>query len=467
MFGPETYLGRRDGLRARLSEGLVLLPGNGESPMNYADNAYPFRQDSTFLYYLGLDQPELAGVVDVDTGAVILFGDELTVDDVVWTGELPTIAERAERAGVVDTRPRAALEEVLATAKAGGRRIHFLPPYRADTRLLLGRLLGLDVGAVSDRASAELIRAVVDQRSHKEDEEVAEMEAAVETSVAMHRAALAMAGPGVTERAIAAEVERIARAAGGRIAYPVIGTINGQTLHNHDQRHTLAEGDVFLLDCGAETGRGYAGDLTSSFPVGERFTDRQRAVYSIVLRAYDAAVARVAPGVRNLDVHLTAARAIFDGLKELGVARGDTEAAVEAGAHAIVFPHGIGHMIGLDVHDMESLGESEVGYAGQPRSRQFGLKSLRLARELEPGFVITIEPGIYFIPRLIDDWRASGRCEEFLVYEELDRWRDERGYRNEENFLVTPGGARRVGPRKPQTLDEMESRRTTGTGELP
>jgi Xaa-Pro aminopeptidase len=457
MFARDTYLGRREGLRARLSEGLVVLPGNGESPMNYADNPYPFRQDSTFLYYLGLDQPDLAGVIDVESGEATLFGDELTVEQVVWTGELPTIAERAEQAGVTDTRPRAALADFLTAARSAGRRLHFLPPYRADTALYLARLLGLDPSELEGRASLDLIRAVVDQRSHKSDEEVGEIEAAVATSVAMHRAAMAMAGPGVSERAIAAEVERVARADGGRLAFPVIATINGQTLHNHDQRHTLSDGDVFLLDCGAETARGYAGDLTSSFPVSGRLSDRQRAVYSIVIRAYEAAVARVAPGVRNLDVHLTAARTIFDGLKELGIARGDTDEAVAAGAHAVVFPHGIGHMLGLDVHDMENLGEDHVGYAGEPRSPQFGLKSLRLARALEPGFVITVEPGIYFIPQLIDDWKSRRHCADYILYEELDRWRDQGGFRNEEDYLVTADSARRLGPRKPQTIDEMEA----------
>jgi Xaa-Pro aminopeptidase len=449
MFGRETYVQRRNGLGARFDGGLLLLPGNGESPMNYADNAYPFRQDSTFLYYFGLDQPDLAGVMDLDTGRVMLFGDELTVDHIVWMGDLPTIAERAERAGVLDTRPRSELAGVVAAAAAAGRPVRYLPPYRAETTLLLAGLLERAPAAVADGASEELIRAVVDQRSYKSAEEVAEIEVAVATSVAMHEAARDMVAPGVTERAIAAEVERIARAAGGRLAFPAIATINGQTLHNHAQHDTLSDGDLFLLDCGAESPRGYAGDLTSTFPVSGRFDERQKAVHDIVMRAYETAVATVAPGVPNRDVHFAAARVIFDGLKELGIARGDTDEALAAGAHAIVFPHGIGHMMGLDVHDMENLGEAYVGYAGQPRSTQFGLKSLRLARPLEPGFVLTIEPGIYFIPQLIDDWRARDHLGPFIDYQELDRWRDFGGIRNEEDYLVTTDGARRLGPKKP------------------
>jgi Xaa-Pro aminopeptidase len=476
MFERDVYVGRRSGLVERLAPagGLVLLPGNGESPMNYGDNAYPFRQDSTFLYYFGLAQPDVAAVIDVDSGRATLFGDELTVEHIVWMGELPTLVERAERSGVTDTRPLADLADVLAAARWSDRPVHYLPPYRADTVLQLARLLGTgadgrsDPGgdrgagtlaeAVAAGASAALIRAVVAQRSIKGAEEVAELERAVATSVSMHEAAMGMTVPGVTERAIAAEVERIARAAGGRPSFPVIATINGQTLHNHDQRHTLAAGRSFLLDCGAETAMGYAGDLTSSFPVTGRFSERQRAAYDIVLRAYDAAVARAAPGIPNREVHLAAARVIFDGLKELGIGRGETEQAVAAGAHAVVFPHGIGHMMGLDVHDMENLGEDHVGYGGEQRSRQFGLKSLRLARPLEPGFVITIEPGVYFIPQLMDDWRRRNHCGEFIDYDELDRWRDQGGYRNEEDYLITDDGARRLGPRKPQTVEELEAR---------
>lgn len=460
MFDRQTYETRREGLRSRLEGGLVLLPGNGESPMNYLDNAYPFRQDSTFLYYFGLNRPELAGVIDVDSGEAVVYGDEFTVEHIVWMGALPTIAEGAERAGVTNVRPLSELEAAITAARTAGRRVRFLPPYRGETTLLLGRLLDMAPGEVAGAACSKLVRAVVDQRSYKSAEEVEDIESAVAASVAMHEAAVRMAKPGVTERQIAAEVERVARTEGSRIAFPVIATINGQTLHNHVHLHTLPSGRIFLLDAGAETELGYAGDLTTSFPIDREFTSRQRDVYTILLRAYDASVGRAGPGVTNREVHLTAARAIFDGMKELGITKGDTEEAVAAGAHALFFPHGIGHMMGLDVHDMENLGEQYVGYnEGDVRSTQFGLKSLRLARELEPGFVITIEPGIYFIPHLIDDWRSRDHLGQYIDYRALEQWRDFGGVRNEEDFLITDTGARRLGPRKPQTPEEFAALR--------
>jgi len=459
MFDRETYVQRRAALTAQLDRGLVLLPGNGESPINYEDNPYPFRQDSTFLYYFGLSRPDLAGVIDLDTGDATLFGDELTVEEIVWMGTLPTIAEGARRAGVEETRPRAALEEVVATARRSGRPIRYLPPYRPSTTLWLARLLEVAPEAVADGASSDLILAIVAQRSVKSLEEVAEIESAVTVSAMMHEAALAMARPGVQEAAIAAEVERVARAAGGRIAFPVIATVNGQTLHNHSHQGTLSDGDLFLLDCGAETARGYAGDLTSTFPVSPRFSDRQRDVFTIVRDACTVAAETARAGVPNRNVHLAAARSIFEGLKGLGIGRGDTDEAVAAGAHAIVFPHGIGHMLGLDVHDMENLGEDHVGYGSERRSSQFGLRSLRLARPLEPGFVITIEPGIYFIPELIDDWRARDQCAQYLAYDELDRWREFGGIRYEDDYVVTADGVRRLGPPRPATVEDIEALR--------
>ena len=456
MFSHETYESRRKSLMSRFDGGLLLLLGNGESPMNYADNCYPFRQDSTFLYYFGLAQPDLAAVMDVNAGSAVIFGDELTIDHIVWMGDQPSLASRAERVAVTDTRPRGTLAEMLSRAVTAGRAVHFLPPYRAETKLQLQDLLALTPEEVSKEASEALTKAVADQRAHKSDEEVAEIERAVATSVAMHETAIRMVRPGMTELDVAAEMERMALAAGGRIAFPVIATINGQTLHNHDHSNTLSEGDLFLLDTGAETAMGYAGDLTSTFPVGPRFSERQRAIQEIVLGAYDAAVSALAPGVPNREVHFTACRTIVEGMKGLGIMRGDTEEALAAGAHAMVMPHGIGHMMGLDVHDMENLGEAYVGYLGEARSKQFGLKSLRLARPLEPGFVLTVEPGIYFIPQLMDLWRAEGRHASFIDYDEWDKWRDFGGVRNEEDYLITAEDARRLGPRKPQTVEEIE-----------
>ncbi|HEX9886727.1 MAG TPA: aminopeptidase P family protein [Longimicrobiales bacterium] len=459
MFSSEVYQSRRGALMSRLDGGILLLPGNGESPMNYADNTYPFRQDSTFLYYFGLSQPDLAAVIDLDEGAATVFGDELTIDHIVWMGDLPTIAERAARAGVTNTRPRADLTQVVKGALDAGREVHWLPPYRADTVALLASLLSVPYADVAAGASPDFIQAVVDQRNVKAPEEVAEIERAVATSVEMHSAAIRMARPGMTEADVAAEVERIAVASGGRIAFPVIATIHGEVLHNHHHENTLSQGDLFLLDSGAETAMGYAGDLSSTFPVSPRFTERQRIIYDVQLRSFARAVELLAPGVPYRDVHFAVARVIFEGLKDVGVFRGDADEALAAGAHAIVFPHGLGHMMGLDVHDMENLGESYVGYAGRERSTQFGTKSLRLARPLEPGFVLTVEPGIYFIPQLMDLWRSEGRHTAFIDYDELDRWRDFGGVRNEEDYLVTDTGARRLGPPKPMSVEDIEGMR--------
>ena len=461
MFPREIYESRRKVLGRRLAERLVVLPGHGESPVNFRANSYPFRQDSTFLYYVGIDRPDLVAVIDSDGAETTLYGDESTLDDIVWTGHGPTLAERAEAVGIARTRPLAALRDDVQTAIRSDRGIAFLPPYRAETILLLSDVLGIDTAHVAPQASVELIRAVAEQRSRKAPEEVAEIERAVEVSVDMHVAAIRMAAPGVSEREIAAEVARIADASGGRLAYPSIATVEGQTLHNHAYVNELREGDLFLLDAGAETAAGYAGDLTSTFPVAADFTGPQRDIHEIVMEAYRVSVAAVAPGVPNRDVHFAAARVVFDGMKSLGIMRGDREEAIAAGAHALVFPHGIGHMLGLDVHDMESFGEEHVGYDGEARSEQFGLRFLRLARPLEEGFVLTIEPGVYFIPQLIDDWKVRGHCAEFVDYSRIDRWRDFGGFRNEENFLVTTEGARRLGPRKPQTLDEIRTVRNS------
>jgi Xaa-Pro aminopeptidase len=459
MFSRDTYVARRDTLMSQFDGGLILFLGNNDSPMNYTDNPYHFRQDSTFLYYFGLDQAELAAMIDVDAGRTTIFGDELSIDYIVWMGDLPTIASRAERVGVTDTRPRTELAEILGRAVSAGRAVHFLPPYRAETKLDLMDLLVISPEEAATEASEQLIQAVVAQRNYKTGEEVAEIEKAVTTSVSMHEAGVRMARPGMKEMEISAEVERIAMAAGGSVAFPVIATINGQTLHNHFHGNTLSRGDLFLLDTGAQTPTGYAGDLTTTFPVSSTFSDRQKTIYEIMLSAYDASVSALAPGTPNRDVHFTACRTIFEGMKSLGIMRGDTDEALAAGAHAMVMPHGIGHMMGMDVHDMENLGESYVGYAGEERSEQFGLKSLRLTRPLEPGFVITIEPGIYFIPQLIDVWKGEGRLADFIDYDELNKWRDFGGVRNEEDYLITVDGARRLGPRKPQTVAELEALR--------
>jgi len=459
MSGSTLYAERRARLLGLMPGGLVLLLGHEESPMNYGDNAYPFRQDSSFLYFTGLRRPGLTLLMDLDEGRSTLFGDDPTLDDLVWTGPQAGIRELAESAGLREAACTGALNERLRTARAAGRPIHVLPPYRAEHRLRLQELLGIPPSAQAAAASIPLIQAVAELRIRKAPEEVEELERAVDLSVDMHLAAMTMARPGMKEAEVAARVTAIAQAAGCGLSYPVIATVHGEVLHNHHYDHTLEAGQLFLLDAGAETPGGYAGDLTSTFPVAKTFTSRQREIHDLVLGAFLGAEAALQPGVAYRDIHLGACRALALGLKALGLMKGDVDEAVAAGAHALFFPCGLGHLMGLDVHDMENLGEVWVGYQGQPKSTQFGLKSLRLARPLEEGFVLTVEPGIYFMPGLMDRWRGEGRFLDFINYDALEAWKDFGGLRIEEDFLVAADGSRRLGRPKPRTVAEIEALR--------
>ena len=456
MFKPEIYKQRRNRLRKSVGSGIILLLGNDESPMNYADNTYHFRQDSTFLYFFGLSFPSLAGVMDCDSGEDTVFGNDLTVEDFVWMGPQPTIASRAVSGGVTGTGPLSGLPGLLEKARSQRRRIHFLPPYRPENKIKLFELLGILPSEGKDEASVELIMGVVEQRNHKSPEEIAEIDRAVDISVDMHRTAMRMVRPGIRESEIAAAVQAVAVASGGQIAFPVIATVNGQTLHNHYHGNTLEPGRMFLLDIGAETELGYAGDLSSTMPVDPHFTSRQSEIFNIVLESHNKAIEMLRPGIPFREVYLESARVIVRGMKDLKMMKGDIDGAVEAGAHALFFPCGLGHMMGLDVHDMEDLGEVYVGWDGNPKPTQFGIKSLRLGRPLEPGFVLTIEPGIYFIPELIDQWKAKGHNTEFINYDKVEEYRKFGGIRNEENFLITENGYRLLGKPKPKTISEVE-----------
>ena len=457
MFSANTYKERRQRLRTQVSSGLILLLGNDESPMNYRDNPYPFRQDSSFLYFFGLSYPGLVGVIDVEEGRDIILGRELTVEDIVWMGKQPSLEEKCARAGVKETLPLTDIKNLLAAARLRKRPIHFLPPYRCEHILKLSDWLEMTPEQVEKSASVELITAVVDQRNKKTPEEIEEIEKAVDISADMHLTAMRMVRPGITEAEIAAAVHQVALAAGGQLSFPIIATVNGQILHNHSHDNVLQSGQMFLLDAGAETAMGYAGDLSSTIPVDKHFTSRQKEIYQICLEAHEAAIAALQPGVPFKNIHLLACRVIAQGLKDMGFMKGDVEEAVAAGAHALFFPCGTGHMMGLDVHDMENLGEKYVGYGGKEKSTQFGLKSLRLARELEPGFVITIEPGIYFIPELIDMWKAEGKFTQFINYDKVETYKDFGGLRNEEDFLITEDGYRLLGKPIPKTIEEVEA----------
>jgi len=459
MFEDSIYIQRRNRLRKDVGAGIILLLGNDESPMNYEANPYPFRQDSSFLYFFGINRPGLIACIDTEQGTDIVFGNDYTVEDFIWMGKQLTIAEEAALAGVQRTAGIEALYQLIKAALKGGRKVHFLPPYRPENLIKLHNLLGISLNQIKESASVALIKAVVVQRSIKSEEEISEIEKAVNISVDMHVAAIKMTHPGIKEVEIAAETERIALAAGGRSSFPVIATVNGETLHNHYHGNMLEAGDLFLLDCGAESAMGYAGDLSSTFPVSLSYTNRQKEIYQVVLNAHRAAVRALRPGVRFDEIHRIACFNIAAGLKDLGLMINDTNEAVHAGVHALFFPCGTGHMMGLDVHDMEDLGEVYVGYEGKPKSTQFGLKSLRLARELQPGFVLTIEPGVYFIDELIDLWDQKGKFKEFLNYERIREYKGFGGIRNEEDYLITPDGYRLLGKPKPMEIEELENMR--------
>ncbi len=456
MFSKETYIQRREKLRKSLGSGLILLLGNDESPMNYADNGYHFRQDSTYLYFFGLNHPFLAGILDCDSGEDMIFGNDLTVEDFVWMGPQPTIAKQSLQVGVSKTSDISSLVVALEEAKEKGRKIHFLPPYRSENKIKLFEWLGVKPNESKAGASLELILGVVNQRNYKSAEEISEIRKACDVSVDMHTLSMRMAKPGVSEAKIAAAVHEIALASGKQIAFPIIATINGQTLHNHYHGNILKDGDMLLLDAGVETEMGYAGDLSSTTPVNGKFTSRQRDIYSICLDSHNTSISMLKPGIPFKEVYFESARIIIRGLKDLGLMKGNVDDAVANGAHALFFPCGLGHMIGLDVHDMEDLGEVYVGYGGEPKSTQFGLKSLRLGRKLEPGFVFTIEPGIYFIPELIDQWKAKNHNSDYINFDKVEEYRTFGGLRNEENFLITETGCELLGKPKPKSIEDVE-----------
>lgn len=460
MFKPQTYHQRRQQLVAQLDKGLILLLGNEESPKNYTDNTYRFRQDSNFIYFAGHHKPHLAAIIDVEAGTTTLYGNEPDIEHIIWMGYLPSLRELADQVKAEATAPYEQLAGDLKAAKAKGRPIHFLPPYRADNKIKMHRWLDLPIDELQGAASVELIRAVVNLASIKSAEEITEIEKAVTISGAMHEAAMKAARPGMKEAELAGIVEGIALANDGDVAYPVILSVDGQILHNHYHGNTLEEGRLVLVDAGAETAGHYAGDITRTFPVAKTFSAQQKEIYEIVLKAEVDSIAQSTVGTRYLDVHLGAAKIIAGGLKDLGLMKGDLDEAVAQGAHALFFPHGLGHMIGLDVHDMEDLGEQYVGYTDSlSRSEQFGLRSLRLARALEPGFVLTVEPGIYFIPQLIQLWESEGKFKDFINYDKLTDYLGFGGIRIEDNILVTPDGPRILGNPIAKTIDEVEALR--------
>jgi Xaa-Pro aminopeptidase len=457
MFDKSVYIQRREKLRKQVQNGIGLILGNVDSPMNYPDNTFYFRQDSNFLYFFGLDFQALAGVMDFDEGRDYLFGDDVDVEDIIWMGPQTPLQENARRVGVEHTAPFHALFDFIGKAIAQGRKIHFPPLYRGESKLLMEQLLGISALRVNDYASLELIRGIVALRSVKEPCEIREIEKACTVGYEMHVKAMQMAHPGVSEQRIAGMLEGIAHTGGGTVAFPIILSQNGETLHNHDHSQILETGRLLVVDAGGESASHYASDFTRTIPVGGRFTPKQKEIYEIVLAANNKAREEIKPGVTYRSVHLTACEVIASGLTRLGLMKGDPREAVRQGAHALFLPHGLGHMMGLDVHDMEGLGQIYVGYDEEIRpAEQFGLASLRMGRKLQPGFVITNEPGIYFIPALIDQWKSENKHAEFIHYGKVDEYRNFGGIRLEDDILVTPEGAEIIGKRIPIDPEEVE-----------
>ncbi|MGE5341371.1 MAG: aminopeptidase P family protein [Candidatus Omnitrophota bacterium] len=460
MFDANVYIERRNALKDRIQSGIILFPGNIESPMNYPANTFRFRQDSTFLYFFGLDNPGLFGFIDVDENKDYMVGDDYTLDDIIWMGPQPTIKHLAHGVGVENAVTPAQMADKIKMAIAQQRKIHFLPPYRPENSLQLESLLGISAGMLKQYASVDLIKAVAALRSVKSDLEIKEIEEALDISFEMYTAAMQMALPGTCEREIAGRLEGIANALGCGMAFPAILSIHGETLHNHHHGNILKKGDLLVVDTGAESLRHYASDITRTYPVGGTFTDKQRAIYEIVLNAQQAAIDAIKPDQSFKDIHMRTALIIAEGLKGLGLMKGDMAQAVKEGAHAMFLPHGLGHMMGLDVHDMEDIGEDYVGYDSTvQRSRQFGLAYLRLAKTLQPGYVLTVEPGIYFIPALINKWKAENTGREFINFDRVEEYKDFGGIRIEDNVLVTDDadGHRVLGKSIPKTVDEIEA----------
>lgn len=457
MFDKNIYIERRKILKKSIGSGLVLFLGNEESPMNYEDNTYHFRQDSTFLYYFGIDIPGLTAIIDIDNDIETIYGDDFGIEDIIWRGPQPKIKDLAELVGVKETRRRHDISVPMVLARNENKKIHFLLPYRSEHQLKISDWLNIKWAQIQADVSTDFIKAVVSQRSIKGPEEIEEIEKAVNITADMHFRAMEIARPGMKESDLAAAVQEVAIRNGGQLSFPTIMTIHGETLHNHYHGNTISAGDLIINDSGAENAMHYAGDMSRTFPANKKFSNRQKEVYEIALAAHEAAIAALQPGVKYLDVHLAACRAIAEGMKDLNILKGNTDELVKLGVHTLFFQCGTGHMMGLDVHDMENFGEQYVGYRpGLEKSSEFGLKSLRLGKELEPGFVLTVEPGIYFIPQLIDQWEAEKKHFDFVNFDEVNKYRDFGGLRSEEDFLITKDGARLLGKPVAKTVGDIE-----------
>ena len=458
MFKSEVYTKRREELHKKIKSGIALFISNIEAPLNYPANTYHFRQDSDFLYLFGIDLPGFTGVMDFDSGKDRLFGNDYEMDDIIWMGPQPTIKELAMKCGITDTAPTTKLEEIIKDALSKKRKIHFLPPYRSETKMMLGSLLKENPCQMITLASVDLIKAVISMRSIKEKVEIDEIEKAVDIAYEMHVTAMKMCKQGVREQDIFGTLEGIALAKGGGTSFPIILSVDGQTLHNHAHGNILRKGRMMVTDAGAETNLHYASDITRTTPVGGKFSPKQKDIYEIVLKANTEAIKATRPGISNRDLHFMACKIITTEMKSLGLIKGDVDEAVAAGAHALFMPHGLGHMMGLDVHDMEALGENFIGYNDEvKRSDQFGTAFLRFALPYKPGHVFTIEPGCYFIPELIEKWKSEGKFKDFINYSKIEGYMSIGGIRIEDDVLITENGHKVLGKPIPKTVKEVES----------
>ena len=456
LFSRQTYVERRKQLRELVGNGLILLFGNNDSPMNYPANTYKFRQDSSFLYFFAQHRDGLVGVIDADSGKETLVGNEIDIDDIIWYGSVESVGDLAAQAGVENHAPMAKLQDMVSEAIKAGRRVHYLPQYRHDIKIQLADILGTHPNSLEP--SLDLINAVVKLRSVKSSEEIEEIERACEIGYQMHTTAMRLCRPGVTEQYISGVISGIAASYGCITSFQSIVSMHGEVMHGYPSPRPLEAGRLLLCDAGAETNENYCSDHTRTTPISGKFTQKQKEIYSIVSDCHDLALDVAKPGVRYYDVHMDVCRLMTDRLKELGLMRGDTEAAVAAGAHALFLPHGLGHMMGMDVHDMEGLGQIHVGYDEETRpSTQFGTNALRMGRRLQEGFVVTDEPGIYFIPALIDLWRTNGTNAEFLNFDKIEEYKDFGGIRIEDDVLITKDGCRFLGEnRVPYHIDDVE-----------
>ena len=460
MFSKETYVNRRAELKRLVKSGVVILFGNNDSPVNYPSNGYyPFRQDSSFLYYFGLNRDGLVGVIDIDNDVETLVGDDIDIEDIVWFGSVDSVSDMAASIGVSKTAPMKQLQVICNEALRLHRQIHFLPPYRYDTKLQIFDLLGIHPNQQKEAASMELIKAVVKMRSKKEQQEIEEIENACAIGYKMHTTAMRLTRPGLTEKYIGGQVNGVANSYGAMVSFATIFTQHGEIMHGNPSWNELESERLVLCDAGAENRNNYCSDNTRTYPVDGKFTQRQLEIYQIVEACHDYVLQVAKPGVKYKDVHLAVCRLMTDRLKELDLMKGDTDEAVNAGAHAMFLPHGLGHMMGMDVHDMEGLGQVNVGFDEETRpSEQFGTNALRMGRRLQEGFVVTDEPGIYFIPALIDDWKAQGLHKDFINYDKLETYKDFGGIRIEDDILITSDGCRFLGKERiPYHPEDIET----------